>query len=944
MVLTASRSRNRNGRGPRPAVALGLALTAVVLLVVGGLQLRAGRYGFAAGYLREQIRGSAPEAARQVDPPAYLSVVATVPDVDSPVTVIGPQPATDYALTVAVNPPDGAVRMQLSPRVSLAEAPWQELAPEVTVAVPHAGYQAVFARFEMADGSRSAIWSAGGLVDPTHEAATSSAAADGRHRPSWVRPFSSTEIVVRVEAGRLERGTLEAYDLDNPPAGDRIRQGRDLQIIERHGEGYGLTVSQRRDVIRRGDDLAGRSLDLAAATDDDWIITSIDDGSSVRVPPSDLRAMTWPAGGGFNNGNADVWELTHDVVLTLGEPLIPGERYRIEPAGSIEPVEFVFDPAVNVSPAVRVSQAGFAPGDHPKPAYLSGWFDGVGDSALAAAGPSPAFTVVDDVSGAVVLRGTGGARLDTAEALSGSPVVELDFSALSEPGRYRVCVADVGCSHRFVIDENVWFDLADTVARATFHQRSGLALGPPHTPVLRPRPYHPADGVVVNGTDYTLLQARLAPMEEAFGALAANATDERFDEAWGGHFDAGDWDRRIYHLWYVRNAAQLVSTFPDTFGSRDLNLPESGDAVPDLLDEALWSLDFYQRLQRADGAVSGGVEASEHPPRNAASWVDDLAVFAYRPDAFSTYLYAGVAAEAAAALRPYDGERADRYLTSARAAMEWAESAGRDELSALGFDPATAAEAAQAVAEQRHVAAAALLAATGEERWHELFMETADDVDGDGGLSCHQHTGCDAAWLYLQADPAVTDGRIRGELVDRFRRTADAVMAAADDNGYGWTTEDPGVPLIWGLGSGGAPHTSGLMRAYLLTGEPGYREATVRSAAVALGANPQNRSMITGIGVEPVRHAQINDVKHGGLPLWAGTPVYGRHDLAWSTDLDWVTDEVLTPAGAEPDPRTLPYMWQWFDVSNVAVFNEFTVHQSHSEALWTFATLAATNP
>ena len=934
------------GGGVRRILVFGLLAVTTLLLVLGGLQLSAGRYGFVSGFLRDQLRDTGPVAARQDDPPSYETVAATAPDVTSPISVVEPQPSTDFVLTVGVTPPPGAVRMQVSTSVTFAGASWRDVTTEVDVAVPSAGYQTIFARFELADGSVSPTWTAGGEVDPTWIAATSS--ADGAdHQPSWVLPFSATEFVMRVEAGRMERGALEPYDLDDPADGDRVRRGRDLLLINRDGDGYGLQVSERTDVIRRADRLVGRPLDVGAATSESWRITSPDDaGFSTTVDPANLRVLSWPAGGGTDGDNEAVWEVTHDVILSLPSPLTAGLRYRVEPAGSIAPIEFVYDPDTIRSPAVRVTQVGFAPGDRPKVAYLSGWFDGMGDSAIeaSAVGGNGAFTVIDDASGEVRFTGSWSSVDEAAAELSGSPVVELDFTPLNDTGRFRVCVAAVGCSHPFVIAEDVWSNLADTVARATYMQRSGIALGPPYTPVVRPRPYHPADGLVVHGTDYTVLEARLDPQDEAFAALTANVTGERFDQAWGGHFDAGDWDRRIYHLWYARTAAVLVSEFGELYGSHDLNIPESGDAVPDLLDEALWSLDFYRRLQRADGAVSGGVEASEHPPPNAASWVDDLAVYAYRPDAYSTYLYAGVAAEVSVALRPYDAARADGYLASALAAMEWAESTGLDELSTLGIEDATDLEEATGrVAEQRHVASAALLLATGDQRWHDLFLETADHLGDDNpDLSCHRHTRCDAAWLYLHADPGATDAALREELTDRFRRSADALIDVAEANGYGWTTENPNVPLIWGLGSGGTPHTAGLLRAHLLTDEARYREAAVRSTLVALGANPQNRSMITGVGREPVRHAQINDVKHGGLPLWAGTPVYGHHDLDWSSDLDWVTDVVLTPAGANPDPRSLPYMWQWFDVSNVAVFNEFTVHQSHAEALFAFATLAAT--
>jgi endoglucanase len=490
----------------------------------------------------------------------------------------------------------------------------------------------------------------------------------------------------------------------------------------------------------------------------------------------------------------------------------------------------------------------------------------------------------------------------------------------------------VGCSHPFEIRSGVWSDVAATVARSLYHQRSGLQLEPPYTSFVRPRPYHPDDGVVVLASDYSLIEAQTETDNTDFTKLADERTNEVVDGAWGGHFDAGDWDRRIQHLWMARSAAELVMLHPDRFAAFELNIPESGDAVPDLLDEALWTMDIYRRMQTDDGAIRGGVEASEHPPPNATSWTDDLAVLAYAPDPYATYVYAGAAAEMSVALRPYDPARADELLASAERAMEWAE--GQD----------TFAAAEDTVAAQRNVAAAALLFATGDPRWHDRFVETAAFLsDTDPSLSCQAHTACDAAWLYVQADPAVTDPAIRTQLTRRFLDSADEIVRVGQETSYGWTLENPTLPLIWGLGVGGTPKITGLMRAYELSGDETYRAAAVRSAAVSLGSNPLGRSMITGLGEDPVLHPQINDVKYGGLPTWPGTPVYGYHMLNALADEQWVVDDLLGPAGVSPVPTDLPYLWQWYDVDSIAQYNEFTVHQSQGDALFGFALLAATS-
>lgn len=900
----------------------GLAILGVIVAAVGLVTLQ-----------RSRGTSFVDDALRQESPAAYVTAVPAV-DSSGAVTIVDPQPITGRTVRLAVQAPAGSQAMQLATSPGFEGVDWGPLESDVTMAIDDTGFQTVFAKFLLEDGSETLVSVTGVEIDPTFAEATSS--ATGAHNASWVRPFSPTELVIRVEAGRLSKGSLEPYNLSAPQAGDDVGSKDGLLVVTRDGETYGSQVSKRTDVIRRPDQLLGSPLDVDAVTGADWSISATDDPAyGSGQTPAGVWHMARPAAIGTDGDGDKLTALTHDFVISLPSPLQPGVAYTINAGDRLTAMTFQYDEDTTISPAVRVNQVGFAPADDVKVGYLSGWFDGLGDSATQQS-PEPAFRVIDADDGTVVLRGTGQPRSTANELgkgdLTGSPVFELDFSDLRDPGNYRLCVDGVGCSYDFSVSPHVWEELTASVARAMYHQRSGTELGPPYTPLVRPRPYHPEDGVVVRNSNYTLLRAQTDTGNTDFSILAEQRGEQVLDQAWGGHFDAGDWDRRINHLWYARTTAQLVMAFPDELATSDFNIPESGDSIPDLLDEALWSVDLYRRMQTPDGAIRGGIETTAHPPPNAASWVDDLAVFAYEPDPFSSYIYAGAAAEMAAALAPYDSARSQELLISALAAMSWADQ-----------QPAEP-DVTQTIAEQRNVAAAGLLLATGDAQWHDVFVETASFLnDPEPYMSCHSHTRCDAAWLYLQADESLTDATIRADLTDRFVRSADATVASAASTGYGWTTENPFLPLIWGLGSGGAPHTSGLLKAYLLTDDEKYRNTAVQAAGFSLGANPMNRVMLTGHGDEPVQSPQINDIKNGGLPVWPGTPVYGNHLLNSLGDDRWVVDDVLGPAGATPAPTELPYLWQWYDTGSVALFNEFTVHQSHAEALWTFAALAATS-
>ncbi|MGI9616403.1 MAG: glycoside hydrolase family 9 protein [Acidimicrobiales bacterium] len=832
-------------------------------------------------------------------------------------------------INLRIQPPLGSAEMQIGLDPTFRTVPWQPVSEELTLATPDVGYQTIFGRFRRGVSDVSPVTTVGVLIDPTYEAAVAS--AGGLHEASWVRPLTPSAIVVRIEAGRIERGGVIAYDFDMPPAGDEVSGWFGSDEVERNGEPFGRRIHDEASLLRVFDRLVGRPLDANALSTEPWTLVPQAGGGGLQAV--EIQRITRANGSGLGADGDEFTPLVHDVILRFDGVIAAETAYElVPPPDLVAPISFTVDPATTRSPAVHVNQNGYEPEDRLKIGYLAG-YPGEPGATAAVYRADLGFRVFDtddgglDYEGVTVQR-TGTGLLAGGEE-SGAAVYELNFSDLTEPGRYQACVESVGCSEPFDISESVWRDLAVATARAMYHQRSGIALGPPYTSVERPRPYHTDDGLVVNESGHRLLDEPAVPSPAGFAALAAAGTDVTVPTAWGGHFDAGDWDRRIEHLHYVRTAVELVDRYPDPFGDLSLQIPESENAIPDLLDEALWTLDLFLRLQHPDGAIPGGIEAAEHPLGDSTSWTDTLAVFTYAPDPFSSYLYAGVAAQTASVLAAYDADRAEVYLQSALAAMAWAddqppEPAQRDVIQA-----------------HRSVAAIALYGATSDRRWHDVFVETTTLTDGvDGFLSCNERTRCDAGWLYLGVDEAATDPELRSIIEESFIATADEIVAAAESTAFGWTLENRFVPLVWGLGVGGAPKVTALLRAYQLTSEPRFLEAAQRSAAVSLGANPANVVYVTGVGRSPVQHPLIVDSVYGGLPVWAGTPVYGNHRLNELSDEAWVEEFVLGPAGVTPLPTELPYLWQWSDTGQVPMFNEFTVFQSHGQALYAYGLLA----
>ena len=53
--------------------------------------------------------------------------------------------------------------------------------------------------------------------------------------------------------------------------------------------------------------------------------------------------------------------------------------------------------------------------------------------------------------------------------------------------------------------------------------------------------------------------------------------------------------------------------FPEKFSDGQQHIPESGNGIPDIIDEAAWGVEVWRRAQHDDGGVGCWLEATSHP-------------------------------------------------------------------------------------------------------------------------------------------------------------------------------------------------------------------------------------------------------------------------------------------------------------------------------------------
>ncbi len=139
--------------------------------------------------------------------------------------------------------------------------------------------------------------------------------------------------------------------------------------------------------------------------------------------------------------------------------------------------------------------------------------------------------------------------------------------------------------------------------------------------------------------------------------------------------DAGDWDRNSAHpaaMWLLVDLYEMFPRAHRQDPTRTCPRPKPANAIPDILDEVLWNLDLYRRLQTPEGGVGGGIESTAHPRPGEASWQESLLISAYAPDPKASFIYAATAAKLARALATSDKHLSSVYATSARKAWDWA--------------------------------------------------------------------------------------------------------------------------------------------------------------------------------------------------------------------------------------------------------------------------------
>ena len=722
-------------------------------------------------------------------------------------------------------------------------------------------------------------------------------------------------LEVEIQAGHVTPAHLSLYH--QQPGDQRAPQGT-REILKRNGQEVGFLLGVNHDHLETYEGFVGDELQSEYAS---WAGSFSIRGDADPDYASPKRPVAV-----FRKSKPNDWQQTSPqnmamdqrIYLELPHSLKQGHWYTVglgDLNAQPNSVTFVFDPSKLMSEAVHVSQVGFRPDDPFKRAYLSCW-RGTGGGQTYSLPMS--FRVVNAVSGKTVYRGavklgwpaSQPEHMQREENFIKADVYWMDFTPVSTPGTYRVVVDGIGCSFDFPIRRDVWDGAFKIQMRGLVNERSGIELKPPYADYVRPADQMPNPGQLVTESKFAMIDS-----PNTWPELAKGDTGKPVKGAHGGYHDAGDWNpRRVTHMKVTMAHLELLELFPRHFAALRLGLPDASN-TPDVLQEALFELDLFRRLQKPDGGIPFGLETNGDPSYGDLSWLTTMHLYEFAPDSFGSWTYAGVAAQAARLLESYDPAKAKLYRESAVRAMRWAEAHYPEERSKLTWDNIDA----------RNLAAVELYWLTGDTHWHQVFLEnTLLTTPHPNLFQWGKAVQRDAAFVYARLPKGLGDPALKENAKDGLVAMAQKCLTYGNGNAFNITNCDKGRPFLGGFYS--EEDASDLCRAHFLIGKPEYLAGLVRACGFPTGANPEDMTFTSGLGLNPVKHPLHLDSRGTGQPAPKGLTVYGPidfvlfHDPGTIWPMTYYLNRLCVPPSSDwPIPEA------YFDIFLYPMINEFTV-------------------
>ena len=392
-----------------------------------------------------------------------------------------------------------------------------------------------------------------------------------------------------------------------------------------------------------------------------------------------------------------------------------------------------------------------------------------------------------------------------------------DFSDLTTPGTYIVNVEGIGESYEFTIAEDVYDNVYKDVVRMLYLQRCGCALDAELAGDFAHEACHMQE-TKIYGTDTVI-------------------------DVTGGWHDAGDYGR--YVVPGAKTIMDLFMTYEQTEDAKsdNLDIPESGNGVPDLLDEARYELEWMFKMQTEDGGVYHKVTGTNFPEAVMPEGETEP-LYVAPVSATATGDFAAVMAHAYVIYKEYDADFANRCLEASKDAYNYLLT---NEGTLEGFtnpeDIVTGEYPDKGISDEFFWASIELYVATGDTTYLDKAAELYTTKTGGFGWAAVGYYGM---YTYLYADESL---QVNEELTTAF---TDTIVSACDESMKKAKKDSYFISLgnTYPWGSNMTVANEGILYyiAYDLTGNEEYATYGRLQLDYLLGTNPLGYCYVTGYG------------------------------------------------------------------------------------------------
>jgi len=498
------------------------------------------------------------------------------------------------------------------------------------------------------------------------------------------------------------------------------------------------------------------------------------------------------------------------------------------------------------------------------------------------------FAVVSIPSGEVVYR----SKLTGSYKSAYSPKMTriADFTEVTKPGSYKISIPGIGDSYQFEIKPNVFCGLTKALIKGFYFQRMSTPLLPEYAGKWSRAAGHPDKEVLIH-------PAAASPGRPA-GTIISTPK---------GWYDAGDYNKYIVNSGITMGTLlSLYEDFPSYFDTLNLNIPESKDQAPDILNEIAWNLRWMLAMQDpADGGVYNKVTNADFDamvmpsvcvtpryvvPKGTAATLDFAAVMAQSSRIYGNFT------------KSFPG-LADSCIRAAEKAWTWAMSNPKMvyDQSKMNreFTPVinTGGYGDSNFTDEFIWAAAELYATTKKTSYYSAVIMLPDTLMP---LPSWGNVRLLGYFTLARFEKKLTGGAKKDFplIKKRLIRTADILSEGVNERTYRTVMGKSALDFVWGSNSVAANQGILLIYAYKLTGNKKYLEFALGNLDYIMGRNATGYSYVTGIGDKTPMFPHHRQSEADGIAdpipgLLAGGPNPGKQDKC-TTYTSSIPDEAFT--------------------------------------------------